>query len=160
MSLIPGAQKACSCYTFEDGNPDSMTWPKARSACEYYNKTLVAMETEREWRFINKAIRNRTSGHYNEWHIGLFKNLTTGNWTWINGRRLDIDKWQAHEPRKNDFYALIAREFPPGSYGLFNGIKGNLLRGWICEEETGENSSHRFSIQLRNRVGKRFGHEH
>ena len=97
------------------------------------------METLQEWEFINKTIKNLTAVEYNEWHIGLSKNLTTGNWTWINGRPLTINKWQPHKPEKNNFYALIARAFPPGFYGLFNSIKGNVPRGWICEEQTGMN---------------------
>ena len=132
-----GRQKACSCYTIEDGSPTEMTWPQARSSCEYYNKSLVAMETLQEWEFITKTIKGQTSGEYNEWHIGLLKNSTTGNWTWINGRPLTIDKWRDYKPLKNDLFALIAREFPPGSYGSFNSIKGGVRRGWICEEKTG-----------------------
>ena len=116
-----------------------MTWLQARSSCEYNNGSLVAMETSQEWEFINKTIKDLTSCQYNEWHIGLFKNRTTGNWTWINGRPLTMDKWQKNKPAKNDFFALIAREFPPGSYGSFNSINGNAQRGWICEEETGVN---------------------
>ena len=30
-------------------------------------------------------IQTQKSGKYNEWYIGLYKNLITGNWTWING---------------------------------------------------------------------------
>ena len=98
------------------------------------------METLQEWEFINKTIKDLTSGQRDEWHIGLLKNLTTGNWTWINDKRLTIDKWIKDNPEKDDFYALIAREFPPGSYGLFSSIKGNVQRRWICEEETGTNN--------------------
>ena len=74
-----------------------------------------------------------------EWHIGLFKNVTTAEWTWINGKLLTIHKWQQHEPDKNDMYALIAKEWPRGSYGLLSSNKGTVPRGWICEEETGLN---------------------
>ena len=98
------------------------------------------METLQEWEFINKNIKVQTSGKYNEWLIGLSRNLTTGNWTWINDTPLTIDKWQKNKPGKNEIYALIAGEFPPGSYGSFNNIKGNIQRGWICEEETGVNN--------------------
>ena len=118
-----------------------MNWQQANDSCNSNNKSLVAMETLQEWEFINKTIKDLTSGHFNEWHIGLFKNLTTGNWTWINGKRLTIDKWRKYKPQENDFCALIAREFPPGSYGSFNSIKSNAQeRGWVCEEETGMNN--------------------
>ena len=69
-----------------------MNWQEAIYSCKSNNKSLVAMETLQEWEFINKTIKDLTSGQFNEWHIGLFKNLTTGNWTWINGKRLTIDK--------------------------------------------------------------------
>jgi len=67
----------------------------------------------------------------------LFKNLTTGNWTWVNGKPLTLNKWQPHKPGKDDKYALMAKEWPPGFYGLFNNINKRIYRGWICEEETG-----------------------
>ena len=140
MNYILGRQKPCSCYTFEEGSETKLTWTQARISCEYYNEYLVAMENWQEWEFINKTIKDLTSCQYNEWHIGLFINRTTGKWTWINGRPLTIDKWQKNRPGKIDFYALIAREFPPGSYGSFNSIKGNIQRGCICEEETGVNN--------------------
>ena len=82
-------------------------------------------------------MKDRTA-YYNEWHIGLFKNLT-GNWSWVNGKPLTLNKWQPHEPDKDDIYSLMAKEFPTGSYGLFGGIGDRVYRGWICEEETGLN---------------------
>ena len=99
------------------------------------------METEKEWEFINKEIQTRRADQYDEWHIGLFRNLTTGRWTWINGKPLTIDKWQKNKPRVNDSYTLIAKEWPPGHNGSFNSITGNVYRAWICEEETGIKAS-------------------
>jgi len=81
-------------------------------------------------------MKGRTGIKYPEWHIGLFKNLTTGKWTWINGKPLTIDKWQKDKP-DDESYALIAKEWPPGNYGTFNSIRGDIQKGWICEEETG-----------------------
>ena len=95
------------------------------------------METEREWEFINKEIQSRNSGRQSEWHIGLYKNFTSGNWTWVNKKAVTIDKWQDDKPRHSDYYTLIAQEWPQGFKGTFNSIKGNINRGWICEEETG-----------------------
>ena len=95
------------------------------------------MESEQEWEFINKEIQTRKAARFNEWYIGLYRNLTTGKWTWINGKPLTIDKWQINKPLAGDSYTLMAKEFPPGHNGSFNSISGNILRGWICEEETG-----------------------
>ena len=114
-----------------------MTWPQARMACGFNNKYLVVMDTTQEWEFINKAIRNRTGVPNNEWHIGLWKNRTTGQWTWINGKRLTIAKWQRDKPQQNDFYAVIYKGFSCSTYGSFDSVQGDTRRGWICEEETG-----------------------
>ena len=89
------------------------------------------METEREWEFINEKIQTRKSGQKNEWHIGLYKNLTTKNWTWINGKKVAIDKWQKDKPQDSDFYTVVAKESLDGVKGSFSSIKGNILRGWI-----------------------------
>ena len=43
------------------------------------------METEKEWEFIKNAIQNLAGSKYGEWFIGLEINLTTENWTRING---------------------------------------------------------------------------
>ena len=95
------------------------------------------METIEEWEFINGILKDQIGSIYDEWHIGLLKNRTTGNWNWINGRPLTFDKWQPYKPGQSDLYVLIAKEYPTGSFGSFNSINKNLLRGWICEEQTG-----------------------
>ena len=124
-----------------------MTWPKARASCKYKKKDLVAIETEREWQFITNELKNRTTGK-NEWHIGLFWDRTVSNWTWVNGKPLTIMKWRDSEPSRNSYYALIAKEWPRGSYGKFDGIKGDIKRAWICEEETGVNIIFIFIFRL------------
>ena len=95
------------------------------------------METIEEWEFINGSLKDQIGSRYNEWHIGLFRNLTTGNWNWINGRPLTFDKWQPHEPEQDNRYVLIAKEYPTGFFGSFNGLSRHVSRGWICEEQTG-----------------------
>lgn len=110
-----------------------MSWSQAMASCKLINKDLVVIETEREWKFITMQIQTRNIGKYNEWHIGLYKSSITGNWTWINGMALTMDRWQ-------DSYAVIAKEWPPGFKGSFRSITGNTSRGWICEEVTGINT--------------------
>ena len=87
------------------------------------------METQREWEFINKEIQTRKSGNNNEWHIGLYRNLTTGKWTWLNSRTVTINKWQKYKPLDSDLFALMSKEWPAGLKGSFNSIKGNVYRG-------------------------------
>ena len=130
------AVKHCSCYTFE--NDRLVSWPLAMASCKLINKNLVVIETQREWKFITMKIQIRKSGKHDEWHIGLYKNLITGNWTWINGKALTIDKWQKNTPNDNNSYTLMAKEWP--KKGSFKSITENTARGWICEEVTGINT--------------------
>jgi len=123
--------KRCSCYTFESDL--LMSWPIAMGSCKLINKELVVIETEREWKFLTMEIQTRKSGKYDEWHIGLYKSLITGKWTWISGKALTIDKWQDNTPNDNDSYTLMAKQRPPGFKGSFKSIIGNTSRGWICE---------------------------
>ena len=95
------------------------------------------METEREWEFINKEIQKWNSGNEIEWHIGLYRNLTTKKWTWINGKDVTINKWQKDKPQDSDFYTVMAKESSDRVKGSFSSIKGNIYQGWICEEKTG-----------------------
>ena len=110
------------------------------------------METEREWKFIKNQIQNRSGSKYDEWFIGFDRNLTTGNWTWINGKPLTIDKWQKNNPDNSESYALIHKEFPARLKGSFSSIKGNILRGWICEGETGTDRSVPYQYRQANSI--------
>ena len=96
------------------------------------------METEREWQFITDEI-GKLNTKYNEWHIGLFN--VRGNWTWINGKPLTLNKWHGSEPGSKDLYGLIHKNYPPGSYGSFSSDTG-VSRDYICEQETGKTKSH------------------
>ena len=49
------------------------------------------METIEEWEFINGSLKDQTGNKDNEWHIGLLRNQTTGNWSWIDGKPLAFD---------------------------------------------------------------------
>ena len=137
LATSHGAER-CSCYTFEHDRLKS--WPLAMASCKLINKDLVVIETEQEGKFITMQIQTRNIGKYNKWQIGLCKSLITGNWTWINGMALTVDRWQENRTNDNDSYALIAKEWPPGFKGSFRSITGNTSRGWICEEVTGINT--------------------
>ena len=114
-----------------------MAWPQANGICKHHNKTLVVMETEQEWEFIKNAIQNRVGSKYGEWFIGLVKDMTTKNWTWINGKPLTIDKWEGSNPDPADHYGIIHEELPSGIKGSFSTVTENVQRGWICEKESG-----------------------
>ena len=103
------------------------------------------MESEQEWQFITNEIQNKTGNPINEWFIGLEKNSKTQRWTWINGKSVTIDKWfkEGNNPDPHDSYGLIFKEYPRGFKGSFGTFKGDLRRGWICEEETGIDQYHK-----------------
>lgn len=91
-----------------------MLWPLAMASCKLINKDLVVIETEREWKFIAMEIQTQKRRKHDEWHIGLYKNLLTGNWTWINGEALTMNKLQENTRNDNDSYTLMAKEWPTG----------------------------------------------
>nr|XP_058940228.1 uncharacterized protein LOC131768521 isoform X2 [Pocillopora verrucosa] len=128
-------ERLCSCYSFNNKS-SGMAWPQANGICKHHNKTLVVMETEQEWEFIKNAIQNRVGSKYGEWFIGLVKDMTTKNWTWINGKPLTIDKWEGSNPDPADHYGIIHEELPSGIKGSFSTVKENVQRGWICEKES------------------------
>ena len=96
-----------------------MTWRQAKGSCEYYNESLVVIKTDKEREFISRRLKDRTAVPNHEWHIGLHKNRSSGNWTWINGKPLTQKiKWQ-YEPGKNQDYAVISNDRPFASYEAF-----------------------------------------
>nr|XP_058940237.1 uncharacterized protein LOC131768528 isoform X2 [Pocillopora verrucosa] len=135
--LLPrtDGERLCSCYSFNNKS-SGYAWPQANANCKFHKKHLVVMEEEQEWEFIKNAIQNREGSKYGEWIIGLEMNITTRNWTWVNGKPLTINKWEKSSPDPNDFYGLIHEEFPPGFTGSFSTVKGDVQRGWICEKES------------------------
>lgn len=93
------------------------------------------METEDEWQFINGEIQKRTGT--NEWHIGLRKQRN--KWTWVSGEPLSIvDKWQDSEPARGRNHAVMSKNNPPGSRGLFRGQRGGISTAYICEFQKGK----------------------
>ncbi|XP_020613552.1 ectin-like [Orbicella faveolata] len=92
------------------------------------------METEAEWNFINSEMQQITLPGVNEWHIGL-KNQ--GTWQWVSGKPLTIDKWQRYEPSGDGNVAVMSKDYPPGSKGLFNDLNGLYPKPFICEMPSG-----------------------
>ena len=92
------------------------------------------METEAEWKFINDQIQKLTTRGMlpmNEWHIGLRQE---GNeWQWANGHPLTIDKWQEDRPNNDGTFGVMAKNYPPGSEGLFDDVRSYHHRAFICE---------------------------
>ncbi|KAL9973071.1 hypothetical protein ACROYT_G019480 [Oculina patagonica] len=128
---IEVAPMNCSCYSF---HADGLTWTAARQSCQYIGGDLVSMETERELQFIKDHVQNLTNLFNNDWHIGLHLNATVaGNWTWLSGKPLTFDRWQPGQPQHGAPYVVMARDYSPGTKGLFKGVRGDILAGFICE---------------------------
>ena len=93
------------------------------------------METEDEWEFVNSEIQKITLPGDNEWHIGLQKQ---GDWKWVSGQPLTIEKWQRYEPSGDGNEAVMSKDYPPGSQGLFNDLSGQYPKPFICEIPKGK----------------------
>ena len=93
------------------------------------------METEPEWEYVNREIQQITLPEVNEWHIGL-KNQ--GTWKWVSGKPLTIKKWQRYEPSGDGNAAVMSKDYPPGSQGLFNDLSGQYPKPFICEIPSGK----------------------
>jgi len=93
------------------------------------------METEHEWQIIKGHIQNRKNRFNNYWHIGLRVNAS-GNWAWVSGKQLTINRWQSWQPRDGAHFAVRASNSPPGTIGHFNYVRGNFSAGYICENPT------------------------
>ena len=117
----------------ESGKP----WSKNRKSCRRQKGDLVSMETVEEWQFINREIQKHTLQGSNDWHIGLRKR---GNkWEWVSGEPLTItDKWQDNEPSGDGNHAVMSKDYPPGSQGLFSDQRGGINTPYICEFKKGK----------------------
>ena len=119
-----------SCYTFMGSG---LTWGYNRGFCEGCGGDLVSIETEEEWNFINRQIRNR---RILEWYIGLKK--MDGKWTWVSDKPLTISKWRENQPRKNSHVAFIDRDFHAGDQGISTNLLGVAPKAYICEIPKGK----------------------
>jgi len=93
------------------------------------------METEPEWEYVNSEIQQITLPEVNEWHIGLKKQ---GTWKWVSGKPLTIKKWQRYEPSGDGNAAVMSKDYPRGSQGLFNDLSGQYPKPYICEMPSGK----------------------
>jgi hypothetical protein len=135
MAMFVSGSAQCSCYTFH-GHQSLKSWSESQSLCQENKGDLVSMETVEEWKFIKTQIQNKTTkpSGSNEWWIGLVRR--DGEWKWLSNHSLTYDdRWQQGKPdniaeRK---YVRIAKNYPPGTYGLFANMRKVLQRGTICE---------------------------
>ena len=106
-------------------------WSINKLTCSYQKGYLVSIETEEEWKFINREIQKRGTWNARAWHIGLKKK--GGVWTWLSGKQLNISKWRDSEPGGDDKMAEISK-----NGGLFSSISKNSRNAYICETPGGK----------------------
>ena len=123
----------CSCYQYES---QGFGWQRNREECQKSGGDLVATETEEEWEFVKNKIQMKSTSGSDEWYIGLYRNASTGNWTWVSGEPLTLQKWQPNKPYDDSSKnaAVITKSFPAGTHGLFKNVNGNTKYwAYICE---------------------------
>ena len=134
FSLL-GSEGSCfdkSCYIFVTSGE---TWTKNQNTCKGKGGDLVSMETEEEWEYINSEIQQLLLPKENEWHIGL---KDEGDWKWVSGNPLTIKKWQSGQPSGDGKFAVMSKDYPPGTQGLFNDLPDWIPRAFICEIPKGK----------------------
>ena len=121
-------------YNFYSRNITS--WTGGQNQCRNDGGQLVTLGTERKWKFIKEEIQKLSNPADNEWFIGL--TCKTGyrkiqNWQWITGEPLIKPHWQINQPSGDGQCVVIAKEYPPGTYGKYNDLSCQSLKGFICE---------------------------
>ena len=93
-----------SCYLFvtpgeSNFNVSKSNWNSARKYCANRNGNLVALTTNEEIDFVY----NHTKNFAHKFWIGLTYlefTSTSSHWTWSNGEKLGITKWNKGGPNK------------------------------------------------------------
>ncbi|XP_031568444.1 collectin-12-like [Actinia tenebrosa] len=117
----------CSCYSF---HKIPKNWEDSNKICQDNNGTVISMETEEEYQFINKTIQS-LDVRKNEWFIGLKGTSRTDDWKWISGHDMTIDKWLPGEPRGSEGCVKMIKHYK--GWGLFDDIDCRTLNMFICE---------------------------
>lgn len=110
---------------------DTLTWEKAKAACEAMGGHLATITSEEE----QKKLNLENGGNHNLW-IGGYKNAE-GQWCWVTGEPWEYENWGDGEP--NNSSNVVADEncvamWPEKWNDLAN---GNIYEqsGYICEWE-------------------------
>ena len=130
--MVIGLDHQCSCYFFHHGDR-LYSLHISNYRCNITAEgSLVAMETEEEWKFIKTQIQKRTTGEEgaNEWYVGL--EWKEGVWKWPSGQNLTYSKWLPGQPDEHwtKGCAVISET------GLFKTMGDHYRKGRICEKKT------------------------
>lgn len=113
---------------------DITSWTGGETRCREDGGHLVTLETDRKWEFINQEIQKLSNPAENEWFIGLQTGYRRRRyWQWITGEPLANPHWQIYEPSGDGQCAVIAKEYPAGTYGKYNDLSCQSSKGFICE---------------------------
>lgn len=88
------------------------------------------METDEEYQFVNRIIQSIALTD-NEWYIGLTRK--SGDWKWITGHNMTIDKWRPTQPSPSGDCAKMMKDNQ--GLGLFDNINCTIKKRFICEYE-------------------------
>ena len=128
-----------SCYMLQN---KGQNWNDSRRLCQWQGADLVSIETVKEWNFLNDLIQNRNIlKQYNKRIIGLEKKA--GNWTWVSGKPLTINKWKENQPSDVGDVAFISELVLNGSKrGLLQVTQRAQSHASICEISKGKTITH------------------
>ena len=106
---------------------EASNWTTAQKYCKERGADLVSLTTNEEVDFVYTHTKNV---RYIFW-IGLSKNSTNGSWTWSNGDKLNITKWNEKEPNlpETEHCVEILQ-----STEVWNNQECTDKLAWICEK--------------------------
>ena len=114
-------------------------WNDIRRLCQKQGADLVSIETIKERHFLIDLIQNQKI--LKQWVVGLEK--IAGNWTWVSGKPLTINKWKENQPSNVGGVALVFEAFFNGSRrGLLQVIRRDRPHSSICEISKGKTTTH------------------
>ena len=134
-------------------NENITTWTDSEKQCRKNGGQLVTLETERKWKFVKEEIQNLSNSAHNEWFIGLKTGYRKGeDWQWITGQQLTNPHWQNHEPSGDGQCAVIAKEYPPGTYGKYNDLSCLASKAFICEFEVNTTTGNNIVLKWHSQI--------
>ena len=110
-----------------------VTWHEAKFRCEELGGHLAIVGKSAENSFLAKYL-GETSLRSNAVFIGATDEVKEGNWLWVNGKKMDYQKWHKGVKNKNGGpdYLVIQRW---GDWSPSGKNTSSYVNGWICEWE-------------------------
>ena len=134
----------CSNYTFHQNSEKKWyDWFTSRKECNMTGYDLVSIESREEWNFLNQSIQTLRAG--GEYFIGLKKDETSGEWSWIsdnskvNASTKGAWPWAKDEPSNDQTVpencAKMYKDYL-SNHGRYDDVpckRMSQTAGYICE---------------------------